>query len=137
MSFPKSYANAAAEQHPTCPDKTGLSQYRPLTNPNKAHHPSHVVILFNEPIPADKRRDEATIVSDINSHLTAQGAPPQLKIIAIKWNSQGNCITFTRSDQNAAAIVPFATGLPNVIAPGRQGQIREDKKWFKVEISNV
>ncbi|KAF9439567.1 hypothetical protein P691DRAFT_769409, partial [Macrolepiota fuliginosa MF-IS2] len=103
-SFPKSYANATVEQHPTHPDKTGLSQYRPPTNPNKAHHPSRVVISFNEPIPADKRRDEATIVSDINSHLAAQGAPPQLKIIAIKWNSQGNCIAFTRSDQNAAAI---------------------------------
>jgi len=27
--------------------------------------------------------------------------------------------------------------LPNLIAPGHNGQVREDKKWFKVEIRNV
>ena len=50
---------------------------------------------------------------------------------------QGNCIAFTRTDQTAAAVLPFASELPNVIAPGHNGQVREDKKWFKVEIRNV
>ena len=69
--------------------------------------------------------------------LTSKGTSPDLKITAIKWNTQENCIAFTRTDQTAAAVLPFASELPNVIAPGYNGQVREDKKWFKVEIWNV
>jgi len=69
--------------------------------------------------------------------LTSKGTLPDLKITAIKWNTQGNCIAFTRTDQTAATVLPFASELPNVIVPGHNGQVREDKKWFKVEIRNV
>jgi len=84
-----------------------------------------------------KQLDEATIIQDINASLTFKGAPLDLKITAIKWNTQGNCIAFTRTDQTAAAVLHFTSEIPNAIAPGHTGQVREDKKLFKVEIWNV
>jgi len=96
-----------------------------------------LAIVFDFTLPPDSRRDEATTVQDINASLTSKGTLPDLKITAIKWNTQRNCIAFTRTDQTAAAVLPFTSELPNVIAPGHNGQFREDKKWFKVEIQNV
>jgi len=86
------------------------------------------------PHPLTPEETKSTTVQDINASLTSKGASPDLKI---KWNTQGNCIAFTRTDQTAAAVLPFASELPNVIALGHNGQVREDKKWFKVEIRNV
>ena len=60
--------------------------------------------------------------------LTFKGAPPDLKITAIKWNTQGNCIAFTRTNQTIAAVLLFTSELLNIIAPGHNGQVREDKK---------
>jgi len=108
-----------------------------LTNPSKAHHPMCLATVFDSTLPPNSRRDEATTVQDINVSLTSKGTLPDLKITAIKWNTQGNCIAFTRTDQTATTVLPFASELPNVIAPGHNGQVREDKKWFKVEIRNV
>ena len=132
----KSYADAATSQK-TNPPMTTNPRPKAPTNPSKAHHPTRLAIVFDSTPPPDSRRDEVTTVQDINVSLTSKGAPPDLKITAIKWNTQGNCIAFTRTDQTAAAVLPFASELPNVIAPGHNGQVREDKKWFKVEIRNV
>ncbi|KAF9448119.1 hypothetical protein P691DRAFT_781490 [Macrolepiota fuliginosa MF-IS2] len=132
---PGSYADAAAAQNP--PHLGNANQMKAPTNPNKAHHPCQIIISFNEPVPTDKCCKETDIIRDINTHLANKGAPAHLKITAIKWNPQGNCIAFMHSDQNAAAIIPYTEGLPNVIAPGCTRQIREDKKWFKVKISGV
>ncbi|KAF9442633.1 hypothetical protein P691DRAFT_738773, partial [Macrolepiota fuliginosa MF-IS2] len=132
---PRTYAHAASAPAQQPPRQENAN--KAPTNPNKAHHPCRLVITFNEPVPKDIRRNEIEIVRDINSHLITRGAPTHLKIIAVKWNPQGNCIAFTRSDQNTAAIIPFAEGLPNIIVPGRSGHAKEDKKWFKVEISGV
>ena len=132
----KSYADAATSQKTNPPMATNPWSKAP-TNPSKAHHPTCLAIVFDSTPPPDSRRDEATTVQDINASLTSKGAPLDLKITAIKWNTQGNCIAFTRTDQTAAAVLPFTSELPNVIAPGHNGQVREDKKWFKVEIQNV
>jgi len=107
------------------------------TNPSKAHHPMCLAIVFDSTPPPDSRRDKATTVQDINTFLTFKGTLSDLKITAIKWNTQGNCIEFTRTDQTAATVLLFASELPNVIASGHNGQVRKDKKWFKIEIWNV
>ena len=108
-----------------------------LTNPSKAYHPTCLAIVFDSTPPSNFRRDEVTIVQDINASLTSKGTPPDLKITAIKWNTQGNCIAFTRTNQTAATVLSFTSKLPNVIVPGHNRQVREDKKWFKVEIQNI
>jgi len=60
-----------------------------------------------------------------------------LKVTAIKWNPQGNCISYTRSDQQASNLLIFSDILPSIIAPGHNGLAREDKKWYKIEIAGI
>jgi len=93
----KSYADTATSQKTNPPMATNLWP-KALTNPSKAHHPTCLAIVFDSTLPPDSKRDKATTVQDINVFLTSKGVPPDLKITAIKWNTQGNCIVFTRTD---------------------------------------
>lgn len=139
----KIYSLMAQSQPQPLPEQT-VNDYKLQTtkdhNSNKlkkAHHPAWMVICFDELIPTAQWRNETNIIQDINVHLQQPGAPTHLKITAIRWNTQGNCVISTRSDQRAMEVLPYATNLPNVIAPGHQGQVHENKKWFKIEITNV
>lgn len=140
---PRTFAQVAApsQPNPTTPSEpTTLPRSQPPVrhvNPNRAHDPTRLIIAFNGQIPEDQRTDEAATVDNINRHLRANGAPEHLIITAIKWNKQGNCIAVTRSDQTAAEILPFCDNLTNAIIPGSSGTVREDKKWYKIEIGNV
>jgi len=60
-----------------------------------------------------------------------------LKVIAIRWNPQGNCVLYTRSDQQASDLLIFSDTLPSIIAPGHNGLARKDKKWYKIEIAGI
>jgi len=55
----------------------------------------------------------------------------------ISKSQQSNRIVFTRTNQTAATTLFFTSKLPNVIASGHNRQVREDKKWFKIEIQNI
>ena len=132
----KSYTNTATSQKTSLPMTTN-PQSKALINPRKAHYPIYLPIVFNSILLLNSRRNKATIVQNINVSLTSKGAFLDLKIIAIKWNTQENCIVFTRTNQTATVVFSFTSELPNVIALGYNGQVREDKKWFKVEIQNV
>jgi len=37
----------------------------------------------------------------------------------------------------AADILPYTEGITNTIIPGATGIIKENKKWFKIEINNI
>jgi len=76
-------------------------------------------------------------VSPYNQLLKSNGTPDNQVVTAVKWNLQGNYIVITHSDITAADIIPFTEGIANVIIPGATGTIREDKKWFKIEVNNV
>jgi len=69
--------------------------------------------------------------------LKSNGIPDNQVVTAVKWNLQGNCIVITCSDTTAADIIPFTESIANVIILGATGIIREDKKWFKIEVNNV
>ena len=60
-----------------------------------------------------------------------------MKVTAIRWNPQGNCVLYTRSDQQALDLLIFSNILPSIIAPGHNGLAREDKKWYKIEIAGI
>ena len=94
----------------------------------------HLVIIFNSIPLSDSKRDEATTVQDINMFLISKNIPPDLKITVIKWNIQKNCITFTKTDQTTAVVILLVSKLSNVIVLSYNGQVREDKKWFKIKI---
>jgi len=82
----KSYADAATSQK-TSPPMIANLWPKALTNPSKAYHPTCLAIVFDSTSPSNSRRDEVTIVQDINASLTSKGTPPDLKITAIKWNT--------------------------------------------------
>jgi len=108
-----------------------------MSNPNKAHDPIHLVVYFPPDTNTILREDNFTIVNDINQLLKSNGAPDNQVVTVVKWNLQGNYIIITYSDTTAADIIPFTEGIANVIIPGATDTIREDKKWFKIEVNNV
>ena len=124
---PSTYAQAAAK----------VSQQNQEANPNRASHPSRLIIAFENGVPVNNRRDPILITNDINKFLAENIKSQHIKVTAIKWNHQGNCILYTRSDQRAADLLIFSDVLPCIIAPGHSGLAREDKKWYKIEIAGI
>jgi len=108
-----------------------------MSNPNKAHDPTRLVVCFLPGTNTTLREDNLTIVNDINQLLKSNGTPDNQVVTAVKWNLQRNCIVITCSDTTVADIIPFTEGIANVIIPGATGTIRENKKWFKIEVNNV
>jgi len=125
--YVKSYADTATSQK-TSPSMTTNLQPKALTNQSKPYYLMYLAIIFNSIPYSDFRRDKTTTVQNINISLISKGTLPDLKIIAIKWNTQENCIAFTRTDQIPATVLLFVSELPNIIVLGYNGQVREDKK---------
>ena len=79
-------------------------------------------------------------MTEINAALATKQASKHMKVVAANFNSQGNLIISTRSDQTAAELLKFHEALTPVIARIGNGQefiLREDKKWFKIQIDAV
>ena len=89
LSKPATYAQAAAK----------LNNHNQETNLSKTNHPTQLIISFENGVPANKRCDPIIIINNINKFLAENIKAQHLKITAIRWNSQGNCILYTRSDQ--------------------------------------
>jgi hypothetical protein len=110
-------------------------------NPNSSHHPSRLVAQFlPKGIPDNLRPDPSNIVASINAALAPNQASKHLKVVAANFNAQGNLILSTRADQTAnellkfrEAFLPLLTGIGNT----SEVQLREDKKWFKIQVDAV
>ena len=124
---PSTYAQAAAK----------ASQPDQEANPNRASHPSWLIIAFKNGIPVNDRQDPILITNDINKFLTKNIQSQHIKVTAIKWNHQGNCILYIRSDQYIADLLIFSNILPCIIAPRYSGLARKNKKWYKIEIAGI
>ena len=96
------------------------------TNPSKAYHPTCLAIVFDFTPPPDSRKDKATTAQDINTSFTSKGIPPNLKIIAIGISRK--TVLYSLELTRLLPVLPFVSELPNVIAPGHNRQVREDKK---------
>jgi hypothetical protein len=91
-------------------------------------------------IPTATRHDPSDIVMRINKALTAAPQAKHIKVVAATYNKQGNIILSTRADQSAAELAkhediikPVLTGISGT----QHVTIREDKKWFKIQIDGV
>ena len=120
-----------------------LHQQQPATttNPRLAHHHSRLVVqILPDGAPANNRLDPSDIVSKVNAALSTSQESSHIKVVAASYNKQGNIILSTRADQTAAELAKHEnilrpvlsriSGAPNV-------EIRQDKKWFKVQIDGV
>lgn len=63
-----------------------------------------------------------------------------MKIVAASFNAQGNLILSTRADQTANEVLRYRDSILPVlsnIGNTQQVELREDKKWFKIQIDAV
>ena len=110
-------------------------------NPNAAHHPSRLVAQFLPTgIPENLRPDPNTIVTELNTAIERSHPSRSVKIVTASFNPQGNLIISTRADQTANeilryrdAVLPVLTNIGN----SQHVELREDKKWFKIQIDAV
>ena len=110
-------------------------------NPNTSHHPSRLVAQFLPTgIPEELRPDPSRIVAELNSAITNNHRNIQVKIVAASFNSQGNLIISTRSDQTASDLLKYRDSIIPVLSNigfSESIELREDKKWFKIQIDAV
>jgi hypothetical protein len=110
-------------------------------NPSSSHHPSRLVVQFlPNGLPVDRRLDPSEIVSRLNTDLASKSKSTHMKVVAANFNNQGNLIISTRSDQTAAELLKFQdefTPSLALLGGNRDFTLREDKKWFKVQIDGV
>jgi len=114
----------------------------PPSNPNKAHHPTRLIIQFlpdpeGQRATLEQRMDSLEIVETVNRALAKNTESAHLKIVAASYNHQGNLIVSTRGDQTAAQLTPFIHLFKDEIARGRQIQAREDKRWYKIQADGI
>jgi hypothetical protein len=134
------YATAAKPPPlPKSPDNTPQPKLPTFqTNPKAAHHPSRLAIQFlPDGIPENKRKDPMTIVETVNQALGNHPDAKHLKVVAAKFNNQGNLILSTRADQKAAELISFSKIFIDLINCGYSSICREDKRWFKIQIDGV
>ena len=111
------------------------------SNPRLAHHYTRLVAQFlPNGVPLSNRREPSDIVSKINASLTSTPQTKHIRVVAANYNKQGNIIISTRADQTAAELAKHE----EIIKPAlvrisgiREVVIREDKKWYKVQIDGV
>ncbi|PPR03943.1 hypothetical protein CVT26_001149 [Gymnopilus dilepis] len=124
---------------------TGNNQANPLVTtpmaempPNSSHHPSRLVVQFlPDGIKDADKSDPQEIVQIINDGLSQHPDARHLKVVAARFNKQGNLILSTRSDQTAAELIKHATKFLPAIDKGYQTEVREDKKWYKIQVDGV
>ena len=133
-------AGAAAKPKAISPNTPAYPTKAP-NNPNSSHHPSRLVAQFlPNGISEILRPDPSRIVADINTALESKQASSHLKVVAANFNPQGNLIISTRADQTASELLKFREAiLPTLNKIGNPSdiQLREDKKWFKIQIDAV
>ena len=138
-SQPNTYTNIAKSPSPSNPannppPKTTL----PPSNPKAAHHPSRLAIQFlPDGIPEGERRDPIMIVETVNRALEQKPDTRHLKVVAAKFNNQGNLILSTRADQKAAELLACSNLFIHLIDCGYRSICREDKRWFKIQVDGI
>ena len=139
----KLHTNTPPQITPTTkqPPPTTSQETKTPLNPNTSHHPSRMVAQFlPNGIPENARPDPSNIVAEINATLSANPTSKHMKVVAANFNNQGNLILSTRSDQTASELLKFKDQLTPILTRidnTRAISLREDKKWFKIQIDAV
>ena len=103
-----------------------------------SHHPTRLVVQFlRGGLPENERQQPPIIVKMVNAALASRNESKHLKVVAASYNKQGNLILSTRADQTAAELAKYDYIIKPAITTTREVAIREDKRWFKVQIDGV
>ena len=133
--------NTAAKKIPTSQPPPQKQTPSPPQNPKTSYHPSRLVIQFRpNSIPPERRPDSSHIVNNINDALMTNPQVNHMKVVAASFNNQGNLILSMCSDQTAEELLKFQNTFSHILANMCEMQeviIREDRKWFKIQIDGV
>ena len=133
--------NAAVKNAQAKPPQSTKTELKQPLNPKASHHPSRLVVQFKpNGIPPEQRPDPSLLVGNINASLAHDPQSKHLKVVAANFNNQGNLILSTRSDQTAEQLMKFQNSFSHLLANLNNQQeviLREDKKWFKVQVDGV
>jgi phage baseplate assembly protein W len=114
------------------------TQHRTPTNPAAAHHPSRLIVQMPpDRVTPEFRPDAIDLVKNINSELAKHEDSKHLRVVSVKWNSSGNCIVCTKSDQKAAELAKYQDRFIHLFDTGPGTIVREDKRWFKILVNGV
>ena len=108
-------------------------------NPSAAHHPSRLIVQIQpDGIREEDRKDPQQLVSSINNALNTNTRSKHLRVVAAKYNAQGNLILSTRADQTAAELLKYADTFLPIIRDNKYDVLaREDKKWYKIQVDGM
>ncbi|KAH9921827.1 Endonuclease/exonuclease/phosphatase, partial [Amylocystis lapponica] len=107
------------------------------SNPLAAHHLSRLIVEIQDGASEGAHTKEALLVYQINDTLQHYEDSKHMCIVNVKFNVQNNCIVFTRADQQAAELAPFADRFMELIAGERQVRVHPDRPWYKVQLNGV
>ncbi|PPQ92947.1 hypothetical protein CVT25_000111, partial [Psilocybe cyanescens] len=107
-------------------------------NPDTSHHPSRLIVQFHPDGIRDKDKSEPeTIVQTINEALRTDPKASHLRVVAARFNLQGNLIISTRADQTAAELITHANLFIPTINKGYKTSVRVDRRWYKIQVDGV
>lgn len=146
--LPRTLAQTVANAEPHPPNqgppnpkpkgKAPTTQEKPPPHPKTAHHPTRLVIQFlPRGIEAKDRQDPKEIVERINNVLLKTQNAQHLRVVAATYNFHNNLIISTRSDQRASDLLKYTEHFVPQLARGYETQVREDKKWFKIQVDGI
>ena len=138
---PKPLYNTVARQSQMKLQQPTVPETKTLYNPKTPHHPSRLVVQFKpNGIPATQRPDPNQIVNNINASLAQNPQAKHMKVVTANFNNQGNLIISTRTDQTAEELMKFKSSFSQILTNLDNKQeitVREDKKWFKIQVDGV
>lgn len=128
--------------HPSTPQNATTTRPKqlpqPPSNPMLSHHPTRLVVQFlPNGLPETERQEPHTLVKMVNAALSSRSESKHMKVVAASYNKQGNLILSTQADQTAAELMKFEHVIIPAITTSRNVIIREDKRWYKVQIDGV
>ncbi|PPQ85683.1 hypothetical protein CVT25_002135 [Psilocybe cyanescens] len=122
---------------PNCPEEPTKPKPDNL-NPDTSHHPSRLIVQFHPDGILDKDKSEPeTIVQTVNDALRNDPKSNHLRVVAARFNSQGNLILSTRADQTAAELITHANLFIPTINKGYKTSVRVDRRWYKIQVDRV
>jgi len=110
-----------------------------LPPPSNSHHPSRLVIQFPpDGLRKQDRKDPQAIVKAVNGALEKNPKSRHLRVVAAKFSVQGNLVLSTRADQTASELIKAADVFTPIVNPKNLPiALREDKKWYKIQVDGV
>ncbi|CAK5266734.1 unnamed protein product [Mycena citricolor] len=124
------------------PTKTITTTPNPkANNPLMPHHPTRLIIKFNAKPTEEETRtrpDQKQLVTQINEALQSDENAKHLRVVALKWTANGNCVLQTRADQTGEELAKFSSLFQDILTkPGQISTIQLDRKWTKIQVDLV